>query len=76
MQDSIIEFRKLSSKKSLPLLYPFINHYKTSEIKEIFGFANGPNNNISAVENVIASDLSNGVVKGINSKLKMVKRTM
>ena len=32
--------------------------------------------NRSAVENAVASDLSNGFVEGTNSKLKMVKRTM
>lgn len=31
---------------------------------------------VSAVENAVASDLSNGFVKGTNSKLKMIKRTM
>ena len=31
---------------------------------------------IYAVENAVASNLSNGFVEGTNSKLKMVKRTM
>jgi hypothetical protein len=31
---------------------------------------------ISAIENTVASDLSNGFVKGTNSKIKMIKRTM
>ena len=31
---------------------------------------------ISAVENAVASDLSNAFVEGTNSKVKMVKRTM
>lgn len=72
----IKEFRMFFSKKSLPLLYLFIEHYKTSEIKELSSFANGLEKDISAVENAVASDLSNGFVEGTNSKLKMVKRTM
>ncbi|MEG1669396.1 transposase [Chryseobacterium sp.] len=31
---------------------------------------------LDAVENSVASSLSNGFVEGTNSKLKMVKRTM
>ena len=60
----------------MPLLYLFIEHYKTSEIKELSSFANGLEKDIIAVENAVASDLSNGFVEGTNSKLKMVKRTM
>lgn len=65
----------LFSKKSLPFLYLFIDHYKASKIKELSSFANGEKD-ISAVENAVASDLSNGFVEGTNSKLKMVKHTM
>ena len=76
VEQCIKEFRMLFSKKSLPLLYLFIDHYKTSKIKELSSFANGLEKDISAVENAVASDLSNGFVEGTNSKLKMVKRTM
>ena len=76
VEQCIKEFRNLFSKKNLPLLYLFIDHYKTSEIKELSSFANGLEKDISAVENAVASDLSNGFVEGTNSKLKMVKRTM
>ena len=63
-------------KKSMPLLYLFIERYKNSDLKEIFRFANGLEKDIEAVENSVASELSNGFVEGTNSKLKMVKRTM
>lgn len=59
----------------MPLVYLFIDHYKSSEIKELSSFANGLEKDISAVENAVASDLSNGFVEETNSKLKMVKRT-
>ncbi len=36
----------------------------------------GLEKDLSAVENSVASPLSNGFVEGTNSKLKMVKRTM
>ena len=70
------EFREIYEKKSMPLLYLFIERYKNSELKEISRFANGLEKDIEAVENSVASELSNGFVEGTNSKLKMVKRTM
>lgn len=76
VEQCIKEFRMLFSKKSMSLLYLFIERYKTSDIKELSGFANGLEKDINAVENAVASDLSNGFVEGTNSKLKMVKRTM
>ena len=54
----------------------FIERYKNSDLKEISRFANGLEKDIKAVENSVASELSNGFVEGTNSKLKMVKRTM
>ncbi len=72
----IREFREIFDKKSMPKLYLFIEHYKISEIKELASFAKGLEKDIYAVENAVASNLSNGFVEGTNSKLKMVKRTM
>lgn len=76
VEQCIKEFRNLFNKKNLPLLYLFIDRYKSSQIKELASFATGLEKDISAVENAVASDLSNGFVEGTNSKLKMVKRTM
>lgn len=45
-------------------------------MKELSRFAEGLERDLDAVENSAASPLSNGFVKGTNSKLKMVKRTM
>ena len=60
----------------MPLLYLYIERYKKSSIKELSSFAKGLEKDISAVENAVASSLSNGFVEGTNSKVKMVKRTM
>ena len=76
VEQCIKEFRYLFNRKNLPLLYLFIDRYKSSQIKELSSFAAGLEKDISAVENAVASDLSNGFVEGTNSKLKMVKRTM
>lgn len=54
----------------------FIERYKKSSIKELSRFADGLERDLDAVENSVASPLSNGFVEGTNSKLKMVKRTM
>lgn len=72
----IREFRAVFDKKSMPLLYLFIDSYKNSEIKELATFASGLERDIDAVENAVASNLSNGFVEGTNSKVKMIKRTM
>lgn len=72
----IRDFREIFTLKSMPLLYLYIDRYKTSEIKEIASFAKGLEKDISAVENAVASELSNGFVEGTNSKVKMIKRTM
>ena len=58
------------------LLYLFIEKYLVSSQKELAAFANGLQKDIEAVENAIASNKSNGLVEGINNRLKMIKRTM
>lgn len=72
----IREFREIFEKRNMPMLYLFIEKYKESQYKELARFAVGLEKDIEAVENAVASDLSNGFVEGTNSKLKMVKRTM
>ena len=72
----IREFRDIFIKKSMPYLYLFIDRYQNSEIKEIASFANGLSKDLSAVENAVASPLSNGFVEGTNSKVKTVKKAM
>lgn len=72
----IRQFREIFNKKNMPLLYLFIDHYKQSMIKELASFANGLEKDLAAVENAVASPLSNGFVEGTNNKVKMVKRAM
>ena len=62
------EFREVYEKKSIPL-YLFIERYKNSDLKEISQFANGLGKDIEAVNNSVASELSNGFVEETNSKL-------
>lgn len=76
LENCIREFREIFRKKSMPLLYIFIENYKQSTIKEIASFANGLARDLEAVENAVASPLSNGFVEGNNCKVKSVKRTM
>lgn len=76
LEKCIREFREIFEKQNLALLYLFIERYQNSSIKELASFAKGLNSDISAIENAVASDLSNGFVEGTNSKIKMIKRTM
>lgn len=72
----IRDFREIFQRKSMPLLYCFIAKYKSSELKELSRFTQSLEKDLEAVENAVASPLSNGFVEGTNSKLKMIKRTM
>ncbi len=72
----IRQFREIFGKRSMPLLYIFIDRYKESTVKELASFAKGLEKDLAAVENAVASPLSNGFVEGTNSKIKMIKRTM
>lgn len=72
----IREFREIFNKRNMPMLYLFIERYKASQYKGLSRFATGLEKDIEAVENAVASALSNGFVEGTNSKLKMIKRTM
>ena len=76
LKSCIREFREIFQKKNMPYLYLFIEKYKNSDLKELYRFASGLEKDLSAVENAVASPLSNGFVEGTNSKLKMIKRTM
>lgn len=76
LMSCILEFREIFQKKNMPCLYLFIEKYKNSDLKELSRFVSGLEKDLSAVENAVASPLSNGFVEGTNSKLKMIKRTM
>lgn len=76
IRNFIREFREIYEKKSMPLLYLFIRRYMNSDIEILSRFSKGLQKDIEAVENSVASPMSNGFVEGTNSKLKMVKRTM
>lgn len=64
------------STKSMLCLYLFIEKYKKSDLKELSRLASRLEKDLSVVEDAVASPLLNGFDKGINSKLKMIKRTM
>ncbi len=76
LEKCIREFRELFRKKNLPMLNLFIERYRNSSIKELASFANGLQRDFDAVENAVASPLSNGFVEGSNSKVKTIKKSM
>ena len=76
IRNCIRQFRRIFIKKSMPELYLFIERYRESNIPEFKTFAKGLLRDLEAVENAVASELSNGFVEGTNNKLKMIKRTM
>jgi transposase len=50
--------------------------YKNFQNINLKSFVNGLLRDIDAVENAVASSLSNGFLEGNNSRLKMIKRMM
>jgi predicted transcriptional regulator len=72
----IRHFREVFFRKNMPMLYLFIERYMNSTVKEIASFANGLKKDIAAVENAVASPMSNGYVEGTNSKVKTKKKAM
>lgn len=76
LESCIREFREIFEKKNMPCLYIFIERYQKSSIKEVVSFANGLAKDVNAVENAVASPLSNGFVEGTNSKVKTIKKAM
>ena len=60
----------------MPFLYLFIEKHLASGILSFKSCSKGLLKDIEAVENSVASPLSNGFVEGVNNKLKMIKRTM
>ena len=53
----IREFREIYERKSMPLLYLFIDRYKKSGMKELSRFAEGLERDLDAVENSVSSPL-------------------
>lgn len=76
LERCIREFREIFKKKNMNYLYIFIDRYKKSHIKELASFAKGLDRDLNAVENAVASPLSNGFVEGTNSKVKTIKKSM
>ena len=66
----IDDFREIFNRRSMPLLYLFIERYKKSEFAPVASFAKG------LERDIVASPLNNGFVEGINNRTKMIKRVM
>ena len=64
LKSSNQECREIFQKKNMPYLYLFIEKYKNSDLKKLSRFASGLEKDLSAVENAVASPLSNGFLSG------------
>jgi len=76
IKSGIQSFRQIYECGNMPFLYLFIEKHLDSGIASFQSFAKGLLKDIEAVENSVASPLSNGFVEGVNNKLKMIKRIM
>ena len=70
-----MDYHKFMDNNDLAGLHEFIDKYRGDSYWRLAKFANGLQMDIDAVENaLIYPDISNGVVEGINSIIKCVKR--
>jgi transposase len=68
------DFRRLYAKTEPFLLSQFIDKYGASTCSPLKSFASGLSMDLAAVQNSITSELSNGFVEGLNTKIKAIKR--
>jgi len=70
-----IDYHKFMDNNDLAGLHEFIDKYRGDSYWRLAKFANGLQMDIDAVKNaLIYPDISNGIVEGINSIIKCVKR--
>lgn len=76
----IKQFMKLYRRTQISFLTKCVlnsyDKYNVLNLKVLSRFAIGLEKDLNAVQNSVASPLSNGFVEGTNSILKMIKRTM
>jgi len=76
MQLAIMEFRAIYAEKDGAKMERYIERYKESTVEAMKSFASGLLLDKEAVKNSVVSELSNGFVEGINTKIKLIKRVM
>ena len=70
------EFKSLLMSKNHDELFTWMEKTAELDIPELNSFVNGLKKDLSAVENAITSDFSNGLAEGSINKLKVIKRIM
>lgn len=74
LERCVRKFREIFETKNMSTLYLFIIEYLTCPLQPIASFVNGLQRDIEAVENAVASEISNGFVEGTNNRVKMIRR--
>ena len=76
LRDACLTFRNAVGSDNVKGLDEWIDTYKESTYQELKKFCRGLVSDYNAIKNAILTPFSNGLVEGINNKIKAVKRSM
>lgn len=76
LRDACLAFRNAVGSDNVKGLDKWIDTYKESTYQELEKFCRGLVSDYDAIKNAILTPFSNGLVEGINNKIKAVKRSM
>ena len=76
LRDFNIRFRNILKGNSSEDLYKWIERYSKSPYGDVVSFVKSVQRDISPIKNAIKYSISNGLIEGLNNKMKCIKRSM
>ena len=76
LRDFNIRFRNILKGNSSEDLYKWIERYSKSPYGDVVSFVKSVQRDISPIKNAIKYSISNGLIEGLNNKMKYIKRSM
>lgn len=76
LKDACSAFRAAIGGDNVKTLDEWIDKYKESSLQELKNFCRGIVSDYDAIKNTIVTPYSNGLVEGVNNKIKAIKRSM
>ncbi|MBS7385517.1 MAG: transposase, partial [Bacteroidales bacterium] len=76
LRDFHIRFRNILKGNSSEDLYKWIEQYSKSPYGDVVSFVKSVQRDIAPIKNAIKYSISNGLIEGLNNKMKYIKRSM
>ena len=76
LRDFHIRFRNILKGNSSEDLNKWIERYSKSPYGDVVSFVKSVQRDISPIKNAIKYSISNGLIEGLNNKMKYIKRSM